>query len=255
MDKNFASYTEDELITRVWDVENIRHTMNRMCYYVSAEEYRKAINELWVTKADNRRTASLGVNHGYYVGLDEVVRHLVLDRTQHLYENLNARAAADPSIECSNLNLGYGCAAMMTLNTPLIKVTDDGRYGKYMGYALGFTTEGKPDGTADSFMTFDRVLADLVKEDDDWKIWHYVVAHDHTVEAGTNYSAVPVRGWEDPLQIAEGTPTVSQTVYEPLFGWEYVYEDMPRKHYTYTDKMSYGPNGDLGKPYFRRCEH
>ena len=72
-------YTNEELAIRLWDTEHIRHTMNRMCYYLSNRDFRGLINDLWVQK--NKRTASLGYNNGYYIGMDEIVRHLVLEQT------------------------------------------------------------------------------------------------------------------------------------------------------------------------------
>ncbi len=72
-------YTSEELAIRLWDTERIRHTMNRMCYYLSNRDFRGLINDLWVQK--NKRTASLGYNNGYYIGMDEIVRHLVLEQT------------------------------------------------------------------------------------------------------------------------------------------------------------------------------
>jgi hypothetical protein len=247
--------TEDEQIERLWDVENIRHTMNRFCYYLSNEEPRRAIGELWVTGADHQRTASLGYNTGYYIGLDEVVRRLVIDRAERLDENLKARVAADSSIDGSDLNRGYGCATVLTLTTPLVKIAEDGYTARFLGYCLGFSTEGKPDETADSYLTFELILADLIKEGDEWKIWHLVIEHDHTVEVGTNYADVPVIGWDDPIIARFGEPTRPQQVYQPLYGWEYIYQDIPKRHQTYTDKEGYGPDSDLGKPYYERDPH
>lgn len=248
-------YTNDELVERITDVEDIRYTMNRLCYFMGNEEGRRMINELWVQEADHRRTASLGYNNGYYVGLDSVINHLVVDRNNERYANLKARSEANPEVPCNNLNLGYGCASMRTLTTPLIKEADDGRTARYMGYSLGFTSSGNPDDTADSYFLMDRIFADLVKEEDGWKIWHLIITHDHTMEVGGNYSNIPIQGWDDPIEAEFGEPDIKQTVYDPFPGWEYMYYDMPRKYYTYTEKGGYGPNSDMGKPYYIRDEH
>lgn len=248
-------YTIDEQITRIWDFENVRKTMHKLAYYISNEDRRRAINELWVTAPDYRETASFGVNTGHYDGMDEIVRHFILDRNEELYENLKARNAENGAIDCSALNLGYGCATIMTMNTPVIKISGDGRFAKYLGYAPAFISEGKTGGAADSYFTLDCVFADLVKEGDEWRIWHLVFFHDHTLEIGEDYTALPVLGWEDPLYKKFGAPTVGRTVHDPLFGWEYMFEDMPREFYTYDDKSGYGPKGDLGKPYYERRTH
>jgi hypothetical protein len=251
-------YSDDELIVRIWDREHIRHTMNRFCYYLSNEEPRRAINELWVTKPDNRVRASLGYNTGFYRGLDEVARHLVVDREQRLKDNLRARAAGDPSLQgsgssgASDIGLGYGCSGMLTLTTPLTILADDGMSARFVGYSLGYSAEGKPGGAADAYLSCDLLFADLLKEDGEWRILNLTFNHDHTIECGTSYADVPILGWDDPLVAREGEPTIKRTVYNPLYGWEYIYYDMPRPYYTYTDKDSYGPGGNLGKPYYER---
>lgn len=113
-------YTNEELAIRLWDTEHIRHTMNRMCYYLSNRDFRGLINDLWVQK--NKRTASLGYNNGYYIGMDEIVRHLVLEQTDL------------PKT---------GSARMETLTTPLIKLHGDGKTAQYQGYMPGFRSSAQ----------------------------------------------------------------------------------------------------------------
>ena len=252
--ENKMIYTEDEQIVRIWDVENVRHTMNRLAHFLSAGEGRRVVSELFVTEAEYRRTASLGVNIGYYKGLGEVARFFVLDKNQRLYENLKARSEADPSIPVDNLHLGFGCQDFMTLTTPVIRVSDDGRFAQYMGYYLGYTCEGKPDGTAECIQIFGRAMADLVKEPDgSWRIWHMIFANDHSLESGSNYADYPVNGWPEMLSDRFGEPTEKRTVYDGFFGWEFCATDMPKeKYYTYTDKQGYGPDSDIGRPYYER---
>jgi hypothetical protein len=243
-------YSDDELIVRMWDKENIRHTMNRFCYYLSNGEPRRAIGELWVAKPENSGRASLGYNTGFYTGLDEVARHLVVDRDDRLQENLKKRLDADP--DGSALKPGHGCSGMLTLTTPLIVLSDDGGSARFLGYSLGYTAEGKPDGTSEAYLTFSLVFTDLIKEDGEWRILNLTFNHDHTVECGANYADIPVLGWDDPIVARDGEPTVRRTVYDPLYGWEYIFSDMPKPYYTYTEGESYGPGGDLGKTYYER---
>jgi hypothetical protein len=246
---------EDAKITRLWDIENIKMTVNRFVYYLANEEPQRALDELWVKGVELRKTASLGYNTGYYIGIDEVKRHLVDERKAWLEANLKTRAEADKEIDASGENLGYGVATLNTVSTPLAVVADDGKTARFLGDSIGFTTEGNPDDTATSYLTFDLVLADLVLEEGEWKIWHVVYQHDHTIEVGTNYGDSPTIGWEDPLYARFGKPTREQEVYNPLYAWEYIYQDMPHKYATYTDKAGYGPESDLGKPYYIRDPH
>jgi hypothetical protein len=244
--------SDDELIARIWDREEIRHTMNRLCYHLSNEEPRRAIGELWVTKPENRAKASLGYNTGFYKGMDEVARHLVADRERRMHDNLRVRTDEGPSVQNSNLRPGYGCSRMLTLTTPLTVLSDDGMSARFTGFCPGYSAEGKPGGAVDAYLTFDRLFADLLKEDGVWHILNLTFNHDHTVECGTSYADAPVLGWDDPIVAMEGEPTIRRTVYDPLYGWEYMYSDMPRPYCTYSDKDSYGPDGNLGKPYYER---
>lgn len=239
-------YTNDEQVVRLWDTEHIRHTMNRMCYYITNEDFRGCLNDLWVRK--NRRTASLGYNNGFYVGMDEIVRHWVLEQEQTRYERLSKYGGAAVSSE----NLGLGCARMATLTTPLIKLHGDGKTAQYQGYMPGFQSWGNSDGTMETYLTLDMCFADLIKEEGQWKIWHLILMHDHTMEAGKPYGKIPTFGWEDPMEASFGTPTVARTLHDPSYGWELLYDDMPRELDTYCEKYSYGPDGDFGKQYFER---
>ena len=222
-------YTNEELAIRLWDTEHIRHTMNRMCYYLSNRDFRGLINDLWVQK--NKRTASLGYNNGYYIGMDEIVRHLVLEQTDL------------PKT---------GSARMETLTTPLIKLHGDGKTAQYQGYMPGFRSSAQADGTMETYLTLDMCFADLIKEEGTWKIWHLILMHDHTMEAGKPYGKLPTFGWNDPLEETFGTPTVPQELHDPSYVWELLYDDMPRELDTYEEKYSYGPYGDFGKKYFQR---
>lgn len=248
------TYTNDELVERIWDKETIAMLLNRHSYLISNHMGREALNTLWVTGRAYRETASLAVNRGYYVGIDEIARHLVADDDALLRENLRPYAQAGLDVRETGEFLGLGMAGMDTVTTPLVYVSDDGRTARYLGYRLGFRATGKPDGDADCYLDFGLVFADLVKEDGEWKLWHLVLEHDHTVTVGENYEDLPVlrEGYQDPLERYAGRPTVEATVYDPLFGWEYIWRDMPRPHYTYLDKEGYGPGGDLGKPYYLR---
>ncbi len=247
-------FTEEERVDRIWDKENGVQLVNRHSFYYTNDMRREELDDLWVKEPEHMATASLAYNNGYYVGMDEIARHYVADREETLYGRLEPYCQADPRIEKCRDNLGLGASQMHTSTTPLIYIADDGKTAQYQGYQIGYQSIGKADGSADSYFEFGLIYADLVKENGQWKIWHLVLEHDHTVEAGTLYEDVPVLrpDSEDPLAGDYGIPTKQQTVYNPFFGWEYVYQDMPRPYSTYTETRSYGPGGELGKPYYER---
>lgn len=70
------TFTDDERIRRVWDVIDIKNLMGRWAY---AEAYRcegEALETLWVSQPENKKTASFGVNNGYYIGLDAIAAYI-----------------------------------------------------------------------------------------------------------------------------------------------------------------------------------
>ena len=244
-------YTDDELIARMWAKETVKDLMARHAHYYSSDLRRQELCDLWVTTPMYRRTASLANNFGYYVGMDEISNYYVVQHTQRRYEQLAAYA----DVPKDNLHLGHGVMSHHTSNTPLCYIAEDGKTAKYLAYDCGEQTVGKPDGTMDAYFVFGLIFADLVCENGVWKIWHLALLHDHTIPVGVDYGeAVPIetQPGDDPLEAEFGEPTVKRTVYEPFFGWEYMYQDMPRPYYSYTDIRSYGPEGDLGLPYYER---
>ena len=219
-----------------------------------SEERRKELSDLWVRKPQNRRTASLGLNNGYYVGMDEISNYYVVQNNDLRYEQLKAYSDACPEIEYNNLNLNIGIMNLDSLNTPVIYIAEDGKTAKYMAYDVGIYTVGKPDGTADACFLFGIAYADLIKEDGEWKIWHLILQHDHSVPAGVPYSTIPsrLRPGDDPFIEEFGTPTIQREVHDTFLGWEYLYQDMPTPYYSYNDLRSYGPNGEMGLKFYER---
>lgn len=248
------SRTNDELVIRLWDVEEVRDLMARHCYCYGGDMRREELNELWVSEPQNRRTASLGYNNGFYVGMDNIASHYVADNEKKRYEQLKAYCDTFSEIDYSKENLGIGVMNIHTLNTPVIYISEDGHTAKYMGYDCGLLTDGKPDGTADAHYIFGMTYADLIKESSGWKIWHMVIQRDHNIDAEKGYGETPcyIPFGTDPMDAEFGTPTVARIVYDPFYGWEYMYQDMPHPYYTYNELHSYGPEGDMGLPYYVR---
>ena len=247
------SYTDDEMILRAWDREMIQDTMGRFVYYWGNGERRRALNELWVRKRQNQETASFATNIGFYVGIDEVFRHLVEEYEQRQYEVLSEFISADPETYSSR-DLGMGLTDMHSSATPVLYIADDGLTARYLGYDLGMSGRGHADGTAECFHEFALFLCELIKEDGEWKLWHFVEEHDFTIPSGVDYNEIPtvITDPNDPSRKNFGDPTIRSDVYDDQFGWEYLYYDMPVPYKTYEEEEGYGPNGKVGKKYYQR---
>lgn len=222
-----AEERADRLISR----EIVVQLLSRHSYYRSNGQRELELATLWVSKPENMATASLGYNKGYYVGMDAIREHYLKD-----------------------FRGDVGSASMNTASTPLVFIADDGQTARYLGYRFGFVSDADGKGGANTYMDIGLIFADLILEDDEWKIWHLVLERDHTFTTGQNYSDLPVSRapGNDPLEDAMETPPVAQAVYQPLYGWENLWNDMPKPYETYRPEESYGPEGNLGKPYYER---
>jgi hypothetical protein len=72
-----ARYTDEELVVRLWDKEEIKDLMSRRCYYKQNDWRQQELQELWVTDPEYKATASLSNNLGYFVGMDDITAYYV----------------------------------------------------------------------------------------------------------------------------------------------------------------------------------
>lgn len=101
-------YSDDERIIRVWDIETVKDLMARRQVMNMNNDRRRELDTLWVTEEKYRRTASLGSNWGYYVGMEEISNYYVAQYTEKLQKALDAKCAANASIRNIRDNFGYG---------------------------------------------------------------------------------------------------------------------------------------------------
>lgn len=85
-----------------------------------------------------------------------------------------------------------------TLTTPLIEIAGDGQTAQAMWYTPGYICgHGGPmdpdDAPLDGQWMYERYAIDFIKEDGEWKIWHFFVGTDFSWQAGQPYSE-PERG-------------------------------------------------------------
>ena len=214
------TYTDDELIMRVWDVEEIKKVVYKRGVYTTNGWQARELDELWVSGEALKKTASYGRNTGWYVGLDAI-------RGWYVKPHGPGHMAYDPA------------------STGLVELAGDGKTAKALFYSIAQRTEPKGDGTAQALWWPHKLAVDLVKEDGQWKIWHLVEAIDLVSEAGEEYGKQsPYVDFErDPIFSEFGTPTVSCLTHDPTFNWWDDYPAMPQPYDTFTDDISYGPEG------------
>jgi len=240
-------YTDEERIIRVWDIEIIKDLMSRRSFYIANDMRREELNELWVTTPKCRRTASLGSNWGYYVGMDEISNYYVVKHAEDRQKLLDAACAVNPEIENCRENLGYGCMSFHPVSTPLVVLSGDGKTAKGTWYVIGQESTFRPSGSASCHWYNDKLAADFVKENGDWKIWHLVVSNDVHTEAGESVSKMPTRmpKGSNPAEVGfeGGNPTVKMLTHNVIMNWGDNYPPLPEPYFHFEDEISYGPEG------------
>ena len=157
-------FTDDELVERLWDYENVKQLMAKHFYCYAGDLRRQELNDLWVKLPQNRRFASLGVNTGFYTGMEDISNYYVVQLNQLRYEQLKPFCEADPELSCDKFNLGRGILNNNAAYSPLLYIAEDGKTARYMCYVQGVRAVGSPDGSADCRFMFGLVYADLLKE-------------------------------------------------------------------------------------------
>ncbi len=214
------TYTDDELIARVWDVEEIKKLVYKRGVYIANGWQERELAELWVSDPAAKETASYGKNTGWYVGLDAIAAWYV--RPQ-----------------------GAGYMAHDPASTGLVELAADGKTAKALFYCIAEKTEKDASGETKALWLPHKAGYDLMKEDGVWKIWHLVEAIDLVSEAGQDYGAQsPYPDYEaDPIFADFGTPTVPCLCHDAAFNWWDDYPPMPEPYDTFTPAISYGPEG------------
>lgn len=215
-----------ETMERVWDIENIKKLIHKRCFYIANEWHEKELNDLWVSEEAYQKSASFGRNTGYYVGMDEIRRYYV--------ENYN-----------NKMGDGKGYLSNHPTSTGLVRVAEDGKTAKGMWYSIAQETRPEEGGEAMALWMPEKIAVDFVREADGWKIWHIVIANDLVCEAGTNYELgdVYVDHETDPVSVEFGQPTIAKLLHDQTFNWWDNYPPMPQPYETWSDEISYGPEG------------
>ncbi len=252
-------YSDDERIIRVWDVEEVKDLMSRRQVLNMNDERRKELDTLWVSEPKYKKTASMGSNWGYYVGMDEISNYYVVQHTEKEQAALDAKCAANPSLRNIRDNFAYGDLIAHHISTPCVVLAGDGKTAKGVWYSLGVQCLGQPDGSTKAVWYPERVCADFVKEDSgDWKIWHLLISNDVEYEAGTALDNVETfTGIPTEPEVEFGTPTMPYVVHNSDYGWSDGYPTVPPvAYYSYDPAEGFGPEGrpqwHKGHPNYRK---
>ncbi len=237
--------TDFEALTHAYDIYQIKNVMGRHAYHHALGSHRAELDEIWSVRED----ISWGNNMGFWIGRETMYGYYADAKAVQDEATLKLMAKANPEIEIKPENFQMGALLMHTLTTPLIEVAEDGKTAQGMWYSLGQVTNAGADGNATGMWMHERYAVDFIKEDGQWKIWHFFVGTDLSCEAGQSFTGVmgPAPG-SDPeadaamreIMEALPKPTISKELYHCKYGWHNE-PHFPVPHATHTAELSYGP--------------
>ena len=208
-------YTPEEQLDAVLAKDEVMNLMGLRNYYYLANDLPGLLEQLWVQEPENRKTASLGSNFGFYIGWEEIQRY-VRKRSQRIL-------------------VGSQC---QSVNTPMIHVAFDRKTARGLWYADGYITDlrGNTDVIAQ------KVAVDFIREGDQWKIWHLTYGADLVAALHSD----PIEGdygMLGQLKTWFGTPTVACITHDPKYNWNDNYPAEPEPYESFRSTESYGPEG------------
>lgn len=232
-----------ELLTRVWDIEDIRKLMSRRSYYQTAGQRERELRELWVSEPENMASASLGSNWGFYSGMDSIRRYYIDG-----YEAERKAAQQGLLRNGTEAACGAGLFNSRCVNTPYVILSDDGQSARGRWYMSGQDTMVCEDGSVKAWWSVWTLGVDFVREADCWKILHLVEAQDFYCPVGQNFNDEPVFPQEgrNPEQVRFGTADHSFLAHDNTYMLEDDWPPIPKNYERLNMYNSYGPEGHPG---------
>ena len=141
---------------------------------------------------------------------------------------------------------GTGSFNERTLETPIIEIAGDGQTAKGWWYTIGWSALVK-DGKGYAKWGFERYGVDFVKEDGEWKIWHFHVYNDFDAPFEKNFAQNAIDIGTVPDRYVTARPGLEQyftpTVYHKSFDPKVVSDPLdtppPMPYCHISDTFSY----------------
>jgi hypothetical protein len=164
-----------KMVQRALDYQEIQNVFSRHAYYHAVWKHKEEIEKIWAHKTPgvSFETDQIGRIEGFEAVKTEYADTADEDGQRHLEQMIKVF----PEIENKPENRWIGMAVMHTLTTPVIEVAEDGKTAKGVWVAPGHITMPRDDKMQASWF-WERYGVDFVKEDGEWKIWHFRVYTD-----------------------------------------------------------------------------
>jgi hypothetical protein len=227
------------------DYQEIQNVISAHSYHYEAQAQKEEIDKFW-SKRDDIAYGSMNLTRqqtiDYYYGSNQKARKAKLELMSKLY----------PDIKNVPKNEGVGDMVLHLTTTPYIVIAKDGKTAKGLWYSpalcVEIGTEGKPVPT----VMMEKDEADFIKEDGQWKIWHFqqwplfTTAVDKSVVDGSNPGPGRTAGritsasaQQPAMQSGQGMPAMKGAA-EPYSAKRIAkfLPNLPQSYDTWDDSMS-----------------
>jgi len=142
----------EERIQRLEDRYQIQNLVGKFMYWGTAGMHDQVL-QLFAQKTPGVTSEAAG--GGVYDGIEGIRRSLEINKIQE--------------------GDRVGFMRIHTLTTPVIEISGDGKTAKGLWLAPGCTARKDVGGKLGAYWVWAKVGADFVREDSEWKIWHFQV--------------------------------------------------------------------------------
>jgi hypothetical protein len=167
--------TFEQASLRAQDYMEIQNLFAKHSYYYAAQEQWLELETAWSKKRDD---IAYGHNNGYYIGRESVENYYGQKNENRRKETLQMVSKLFPEVENVEENEGVGDLVMHTLTTPVIEVAEDRETAQGVWMSIGLASRVGQDGKPQYVEFWEKFGVDFVREDGEWKIWHFQIHSD-----------------------------------------------------------------------------
>ena len=235
--------TLEQKVQKVLDIQEVQNVMSHHQFMASAGKNKEELETIWAQKAPD---VSFGQIPGRWVGMKAIMDYYGAPKGYGIEKNFAALKKVFPDINFDKTTFTqHSFKSFITLTTPIIEIAGDGQTAKGVWYAPGYLThlEGEK---FDGWWMWERYAVDFIKEDGEWKIWHFNVFTDIACPYNKSWvdlameriaAKTPPRGGIPGLPPPNEAPTLKWSAYDPTF----VGDDfpLPVPYETFSETFSY----------------
>lgn len=241
---------ENRRLQTATDVHEIQNVMSRHEYFHGALMHEEELDAIWSKTTDDvafeeamfgSRVVGMADIRAYYV---DFMRNTMFRAALDLTRSFAPHLADDPEDE-----LPFGMSFMHTLTTPVIEVAADRETAKGVWISPGYTTLPSLEKLV-AYWHWDRYGVDFIREDGQWKIWHFFVGREFTCAYDKSWVDTALDG-EDPYEIAVAAladwdgfstpPAPARNTFNPYSPYDVptMKPRLPEPYTTFADTFSY----------------